>query len=153
MGTIAILRQPGPAKSQFGVMKVYARQWRLGSSTSLRIETPLVEPGLLQGARRGAGALARPLDTADGVADRVGVEWVKQRFALSGVTIETSADPKAIIYGNFLPMLNSGRVSLLDNKRLISQLVGLERFSGSGGRDQRDAAPGGHSPSSPGDQM
>jgi hypothetical protein len=78
------------------------------------------------------------------VSDRVGLEWVKERFALSGITIETSADAKSTLYGNFLPMLNSGRVSLLDNKRLISQLVGLERFAGSGGRDRIDHGPGAH---------
>src|SRR5215831_1271814 len=40
--------------------------------------------------------------------------------------------------------LNSRRVGLLDNKRLTSQFVGLERRTARGGRDSIDHAPGAH---------
>ena len=53
------------------------------------------------------------------------------------------ADAKSIIYRNFLPLLNSGRVRLLDNARLISQLVGLERRAARSGRYTIDHRPGG----------
>ena len=43
-----------------------------------------------------------------------------------------------------LPLINSARVELLDNKRLIDQLVGLERTTARSGRDSIDHAPGGH---------
>ena len=43
-----------------------------------------------------------------------------------GITYEP-ADPKDTLYLNFLPLLNSGKVRLLDNKRLVTQLIGLER--------------------------
>jgi hypothetical protein len=40
------------------------------------------------------------------------------------------------------PLLNSGRVELLDNSRLISQLCNLERRTARGGRDSIDHPPG-----------
>jgi hypothetical protein len=43
-----------------------------------------------------------------------------------------------------LPLLNSGKLVLLDNQRLVNQLVGLERRTARGGRDVIDHSPGGH---------
>jgi hypothetical protein len=77
-------------------------------------------------------------------ADRWGSSWVEERFLAEGITVDQSADPKSVIYASFLPLLNSGRVRLLDNARLVSQLVGLERRTARGGRDVIDHAPGGH---------
>jgi hypothetical protein len=78
------------------------------------------------------------------IADRWGASWVEERFAVEGIHCDQSADPKSIIYGNFLPLLNSGRISLLDNARLVAQLVGLERRTARGGRDCIDHSPGAH---------
>jgi hypothetical protein len=52
--------------------------------------------------------------------------------------------PKSDLYRNLLPLLNSRRVQLLDDRRLISQLHGLERRTARGGRDSIDHAPGQH---------
>ena len=43
-----------------------------------------------------------------------------------------------------LPILNSGRVELLDHPRLATQLTGLERRTARSGKDSIDHAPGGH---------
>jgi hypothetical protein len=50
---------------------------------------------------------------------------------------------KSEIYRDFLPRLNSGEVDLLDNPRLVSQLLSLERRTARGGRDSIDHPPGG----------
>ena len=50
---------------------------------------------------------------------------------------------KTDIYRDFLPLLTSGRVELLDLPRLISQLCGLERSTGRG-RDRIDHPPNQH---------
>ena len=42
------------------------------------------------------------------------------------------------------PLINSGRVELLDHPRLVAQLCGLERRTAWGGRDSIDHGPGGH---------
>ena len=43
-----------------------------------------------------------------------------------------------------LPLLNSGKVDLLDNSRLVSQLCGLERRTARSGKDSVDHPPGQH---------
>jgi hypothetical protein len=65
-------------------------------------------------------------------------------FREHGIAFEQSARPKSDIYGDLLPLLNAGRVELLDNLRLAAQLVGLERRTARSGRDSIDHAPGGH---------
>ncbi|HZZ61493.1 MAG TPA: hypothetical protein VFE63_09995 [Roseiarcus sp.] len=76
--------------------------------------------------------------------DRYAGEWPREAFAKHGITYEPSEQNKSDIYLTFLPLLNSGRVDLLDSPRLIAQLTGLERRTARGGRDSVDHAPGAH---------
>lgn len=76
--------------------------------------------------------------------DRYAGEWPRERFKVHGIQYELAERPKSDIYRDMLPLLNSGRVELLDNPRLIAQLCGLERRTARGGRDSIDHAPGGH---------
>ena len=78
------------------------------------------------------------------MADKWGAQWVAAPFRKHGITIDDTADPKSAIYLRLIPLLNSGRVGLLDNDRLRSQLVALERRSAPGGRDIIDHPRGGH---------
>ncbi len=73
--------------------------------------------------------------------DRYSGEWVVKAFRDHGITYMTSKKVKGEIYIEFLPLINTRRVELLDNKRLIAQLRGLERKTGRG-RDIIDHAPG-----------
>ena len=50
---------------------------------------------------------------------------------------------KAELYTAVLPLINSGRVELLDEPRLVAQLCGLKRRTAWGGRDSIDHGPGG----------
>ena len=43
-----------------------------------------------------------------------------------------------------LAIVNSGRVRLLNNRRLVAQLIGLERRTSRAGRDSIDRAPSAH---------
>ena len=54
--------------------------------------------------------------------DRYGGEWPRERFMTHGITYKLSEKTKSEIYQAALPMLNSGRVELLDNKTLRTQL-------------------------------
>jgi hypothetical protein len=76
--------------------------------------------------------------------DRYAGEWACEPFKKFGINYEPSAKPKSDIYRDALPLINSGRVSLLDNQRLVAQLAGLERRTARSGRDSIDHAPGGH---------
>ena len=62
----------------------------------------------------------------------------------AGITYEVSKRPRSDLYRDCLPAVNSGRVALLDDRRLLAQFVGLERRTARGGRDSIDHAPGAH---------
>ena len=76
--------------------------------------------------------------------DRYAGEWVREPFRRHGINYELAEKPKSDLYRDLLPLINSGGVDLLDNDRLVNQLVGLERRTARGGRDSIDHAPGAH---------
>jgi hypothetical protein len=78
------------------------------------------------------------------VGDRYGGEFVVEQFRKQGISYVPSADPKGVIYLGLLSLLNSNKVRLLGNKRLLAQLLGLERNTARGGKDSVDHARGGH---------
>ncbi len=90
-----------------------------------------------------AGTDYRPL-LRPGEAATVMCLAVDRDQAKQGVVYEPSDKVKSEIYLTCLPLLNSGLVDLLDDKRLIAQLCGLERRTARGGRDSIDHAPGAH---------
>ncbi len=76
--------------------------------------------------------------------DRYGGEWCREPFRRRGIEYQLSEAPKSELYLALVPALNSGRIALLDDDRVVDQLVGLERRTARGGRDSVDHAPGGH---------
>jgi hypothetical protein len=76
--------------------------------------------------------------------DRYAGEWPRERFRVHGIQYEPSEKAKSDLYLALLPMLNSGRVDLLDVPRLTSQLSSLERRTARSGKDSIDHAPGAH---------
>ncbi len=76
--------------------------------------------------------------------DRYAGEWPRERFRLAGIDYEPAAAPKSDLYRDLLPILNSGNAELLDDRRLVAQLCGLERRIARSGKDSIDHAPNGH---------
>lgn len=76
--------------------------------------------------------------------DRYAGEWPREQFRKHGIDYVISEKSKGEIYQAVLPLINSGKVELLDNPRLITQLCGLERRTRSGGKDIIDHAPNSH---------
>jgi hypothetical protein len=89
-------------------------------------------------------ALLKSYKVSRVTGDRYGGEWPRERFREQGITYDISERPKSEIYRDSLPLLNSGKLELLDHKRLASQLCGLERRTARGGRDSIDHGPGAH---------
>jgi hypothetical protein len=67
--------------------------------------------------------------------DRYGGEWPRESFRKRGVAYKLIELTASDLYKALLPELNSGKVALVDNDRLVAQLVGLERQVSRGGRD------------------
>ena len=86
---------------------------------------------------------ARRYRVAQLVGDHYAGEWPREQFRKHDLTYAPSARPKSDLYRDLLPLLNSGRIELLDLPRLRAQFR-LERRTGRGGRDVIDHAPGGH---------
>ena len=47
--------------------------------------------------------------------------------ASAGIGYEPAEKPKSDLYRDLLPLINARRIDLLDDKRLLAQLCGLER--------------------------
>jgi hypothetical protein len=78
------------------------------------------------------------------VGDHYAGLWPVARFREHGITFEQSARGKSDIYADFLPLATSGRVELLDHKRLAAQFVSLERRTGRSGKDSIAEPKGAH---------
>jgi hypothetical protein len=76
--------------------------------------------------------------------DRYAGEWPREQFRKRGINYEPSEKNRSELYLDMLPLINSGGVDLLDNDRLVTQLLGLERRTSRAGRDSIDHSPGGH---------
>jgi hypothetical protein len=76
--------------------------------------------------------------------DRYAGEWPRERFQVHGIFYQPCDLAKSDLYQDLLPLLNSGRIELLDIPRLKAQLSGLERRTSRAGRDSIDHAPGSH---------
>ena len=76
--------------------------------------------------------------------DKYAGSWPADEFKKHNITYSPSDKPKSGLYLDLLPALNSGRVELPPDERLVNQLIGLERRTARGGRDSIDHSPGGH---------
>jgi hypothetical protein len=76
--------------------------------------------------------------------DRYAGAWPEQEFRKHNIRYEPSDRDKSSIYLDFLPLVLSQRVELLDLKHLKNELVSLERRTRSAGRDLVDHPPKGH---------
>jgi hypothetical protein len=76
--------------------------------------------------------------------DRYGGEWVSEAFRRHGLLVRPAEKAKSDLYRELLPAVMARRVDLLDDPKLLAQLVGLERRVGRGGRDSIDHPPGAH---------
>jgi hypothetical protein len=76
--------------------------------------------------------------------DRYAGAWPEQEFLKHGITYQAAAKDKSTLYLELLPLVLSGRVELLDLKRLANELRDLVRRPRSGGRDSVDHPPRSH---------
>jgi hypothetical protein len=78
------------------------------------------------------------------IGDRFGGEWCREPFRNQRIEYVLADQTRSEAYLTLLPAINSGKIDLLDNGRLISQLIGLERRVARSGKDSVDHARGSH---------
>jgi hypothetical protein len=76
--------------------------------------------------------------------DRWGSGFVQEQFQKRGINYKVAEKTKSDFYKELLPLLNSGRIELLDLPRLSAQLASLERRTARGGKNSIDHPPSGH---------
>jgi len=77
-------------------------------------------------------------------SDKYSAEWNVEAWREHGIEAKNADMTASELYLNFLPLVSNGTVELLDNKRLLAQLTGLERRARSGGKDLVTHYAGGH---------
>ncbi len=76
--------------------------------------------------------------------DRYAGEFPRELFRKRGIAYRPAERSKSDLYVELLPLINSRRVDLLDDRKAISQFVGPERRTARSGKDSIDHAPGAH---------
>jgi hypothetical protein len=74
--------------------------------------------------------------------DKYAGQFPRELYRKCGVVYQPAERSKSEFYVELLPMINSRRVDLLDDRKAIMQLVGLERRTSRVGKDSIDHAPG-----------
>lgn len=107
----------------------------------LRTWTPPFNPS---GVIAESAALSKVYGLHVTTGDRYAPGFVLEGFRAHGITYAPSTQDRSTLYLELLPLVNAGRVRLLDSPDLLRELRGLERRRGSAGRDRIDHAPGQH---------
>jgi hypothetical protein len=76
--------------------------------------------------------------------DRYAGDWPGEQYRKRGVAYKPSERTTSENYGEMLPVINSGKCSLLDHTRMFQQIIGLERKTARSGKDSISHAPGAH---------
>jgi hypothetical protein len=88
--------------------------------------------------------LLRQYRCTSAYGDRYAGEWPREQFKRHSINYLPADKSKSDIYLDFLPLVNSGGIDLLDNDRMLHQFVSLERRTSRGGRDSIDHPRGLH---------
>jgi hypothetical protein len=80
-------------------------------------------------------ALLKSYGISEVCGDRYAGQWPREQFSKRGIYYRTSEKTASDLFIEFLPMVNAGRVQLLDHKRGLAQLVALERRTSRTGKD------------------
>jgi len=117
---------------------------RAGARVVLDLLREVKPPFSPEAVVRDFAATLKGYGISEVTGDRYGSQWVQERFRSADISYKPSERSRSDIYLELLPLLNSKRIALLDNARLIAQLVGLERHASRSGAETVDHGPGAH---------
>jgi hypothetical protein len=107
----------------------------------LRVWLPPFNPS---GVIAESATLSKSYGLRGTTGDRYAPGFVLEGFRAHGITYAPSLRDRSTLYLEMLPLMNAGRVALLDVPEMLRELRGLERRRGIAGRDRIDHAPGQH---------
>jgi hypothetical protein len=80
-------------------------------------------------------ALLKSYNISSVTGDKFALNFVAEGFARNGISYKNADNDRSQIYANVLPLITSGRVRLIDNRKLVTQFASLERQTSAGGKD------------------
>lgn len=89
-------------------------------------------------------ALCKSYRISKVTGDHYAGEFPRELFRKHSISYEVSKPTKSELFRDLLPLLNSGRVMLPRNDRLVHQIVSLERRVAAGGRETITHSDRGH---------
>jgi len=107
----------------------------------VRVIDPPFNPAVVL---RDFAAVLRTYRIGKVTGDRHAIGFVQNECAAAGLTFTPSPLTKSDLFAELLPLVNTGRVELLDDGTLRTQLLSLERRAVRGGKDSVDHPRGGH---------
>jgi hypothetical protein len=87
---------------------------------------------------RACAEVLKPYRVRTVIGDNYGGEWPVGEFKKHGVTYQLSELNRSQLYLNLIPVLNSKRCELPDNRKMIDEFRRLERRRGRSGKDTID---------------
>lgn len=117
---------------------------RNGTSAVIDVLRDVKPPFSPKTVAKDFATLLREYGVASVNGDHYAGLWPRERFADNGIVYNAHSKPKSELYLSLLSNINSQTVELLDNTKLVTQLVSLERRTSRGGRDTIDHPPKGH---------
>jgi hypothetical protein len=117
---------------------------REGSRAVLDLVREVEPPFNPAAVTSGFAEILRGYSIHEVVGDRVSLGFVLNEFAAVGIKFRPSTLSKSDLFAELLPLVNTGRVELLDHPTLRTQLLALERRAVRGGRDSIDHPRGAH---------
>jgi hypothetical protein len=89
-------------------------------------------------------AVLKAYGLSECTGDSYGGNWCAEVFARYGVNYRVASENRSQLYLRLLPAVMAAQVELLDNAKMVLQLVGLERRTSPGGKDAINHAQGSH---------
>ena len=81
---------------------------------------------------REAAAVAKSYGATEVVGDKYAAEWPVDAFAKAGIYYKSAEQTRSELYAEFLPLVMSRRLELLDHRQQLAELRNLERRRGRG---------------------
>ena len=117
---------------------------REGDAAVLDLVHEIRPPFNAQTATAEIAKVAKEYRIREAVGDKWSPGFVSEAFARNNIAYRYSERDRSGNYLEALPLFTSGRVRLVDNKRLTAQFANLERRTSSTGRDRVDHPAAGH---------
>jgi hypothetical protein len=105
------------------------------------VAAPPFDPGLIVAE---FAAIQRRYGITTVIGDNYAGNWPAARFKENGIDYIKSDRVKNDVYRDFLPLITSRGCELLEHRRLLHELVNLERRVSPGGRDAISHPPNAH---------